>query len=179
MIAIENTRLFEEVQARTRELTESLEYQTATSEVLNVISRSPSELRAVFDAIVQTARRLCLAERAIIWRLREGKFDLLAYTMTDPALVKYLTDNPIPAGRASLSGRAVLERRASMSLIFLCDPELGSQDQARAEGLRTCLQFLCLREGEPIGALTLCQDRRCSRSPTSKSSWSLPSPTRP
>ena len=155
VIAIENARLFEEVQARTRELTESLEYQTATSEVLNVISRSPSELRPVVNAIVQTARRLCLAERAIIWRLREGKFDLLAYTMTDPALVKYLTDNPIPAGRASLSGRAVLEKRAIHVPDISVHPELGSQDQARAEGLRTLLAVPLLREGEPIGALTL------------------------
>jgi hypothetical protein len=110
VIAIENARLFEEVQARTRELTASLEYQTATSEVLTVISRSPSQLQPVVDTIVQTAKRLCSAERANIWRLRNGKFDLLAHTVTDPALVRYLGENPIPAGRDSLAGRAVLAR---------------------------------------------------------------------
>src|SRR5262249_21563867 len=108
VIAIENARLFEQVQARTRELQESLEYQTATSDVLGVISRSPTQLQPVVDTIVLTAKRLCSAERAIMWRWREGKFDLLAHTISDPALAKYLKDNPIRSDRSSLAGRAVL-----------------------------------------------------------------------
>src|SRR5262245_55260395 len=155
VIAIENARLFEAEQTSKRELQESFDYQTAISEVLGVISRSPTQLQPIVDAIVQTAKRLCSAERAIIWRLHEGKFDLLANTMTDAVLTKYLTENPIPAGLGWLSGRAILSRRAMHVADISVHPELGSQNQARAEGLRTLLAVPLLREGEPIGALTL------------------------
>src|SRR5262249_55896550 len=155
VIAIENARLFEAEQARTRELAESLEYQTATSEVLSVISRSPSELQSVVDAIVQTAKRLCSAERAAIWRWREGKFDLLAHTIIDPALAKYLKDNPIPSDRASLAGRAVLEGRTMHVPDLKADPELSRQDQIIIGGIRTLLVVPLLRKGEPIGVLSL------------------------
>src|SRR5215475_5452228 len=104
VIAIENRRLFEAEQASKRELQESLEYQTATGDVLNVISRSPSQLQPVVDTIVQTAKRLCSAERATMWRWQEGKFDLLAHTLIDPALATYLRNNPIRSDRASLAG---------------------------------------------------------------------------
>src|SRR5262245_45917581 len=77
VIAIENVRLFDEVQARTREVQESLDYQTAISDVLNVISRSPNELQPVIDAILQTAARLCEAEHALFFKLQDGKYQLV------------------------------------------------------------------------------------------------------
>src|SRR3712207_5106876 len=105
VIAIENARLFEEVQARTRELQESLEYQTATSEVLNVISRSPNQLQPVLDAIVETACRLCEAYDANLW-LRNGE------SLTNAA---HLGPIPLdfeswPVGRGWVAGRAVVDR---------------------------------------------------------------------
>jgi GAF domain-containing protein len=154
-IAIENTRLFEAEQTRTRELTESLEYQTATSDVLGVISRSPSQLQPVVDAIVQTAHRLCGAERTTLWRLHEDKFDLQASTNTDPALVQYLAENPIPTGRGSLAGRAVLEGRTLHVSDISTDPELGGLRQVQRSRARTMLAIPLLREGEPLGVLSL------------------------
>src|SRR5262249_33447606 len=85
LIAIKNTRLFEAEQARTRELTErtdelteTLEYQTATGDVLSVISRSPAQVQPVFDTIAQTARRLCEAERASIWQFDGEVYRIVA-----------------------------------------------------------------------------------------------------
>ena len=78
VIAIENTRLFEEVQARTRELQQSLEYQTATSELLKVIGQSTFDLQRVFDALAENAVRLCDAERSLIYRLDAGKLRAVA-----------------------------------------------------------------------------------------------------
>jgi two-component system NtrC family sensor kinase len=80
-IAIENVRLFDEVQARTRDLTESLEHQTATGEVLNVVTRSPTDAQPVFDAIVQSAARLCGAVFGVVW-LYDGDLSTMLQTTT-------------------------------------------------------------------------------------------------
>src|SRR5262249_16530908 len=82
VIAIENTRLFEEVQARTKELQDSLDRQSATSEVLGVLSRYPNEVQPILDTIVATAQRLCQAERAAIWRLEGETFRAVAHQGT-------------------------------------------------------------------------------------------------
>jgi GAF domain-containing protein len=108
VIAIENVRLFDEVQARTRELSEALEQQTATSEVLNVISRSPNELQPVLDSIVATAADLCQADYAMIHRFEHGRFRLVAANKVEADYVKWLAENPAAADRGSISGRAVI-----------------------------------------------------------------------
>jgi GAF domain-containing protein/anti-sigma regulatory factor (Ser/Thr protein kinase) len=155
VIAIENTRLFEEVQAKTRELQESLEYQTATSDVLGVISRSPTQLQPVVDAIVQTAKRLCEAETANMWHLRDDKFDLLAHTHKDTQIAAYLEQNPIPTGQNSFAGRAVLERRVVHVPDIRAYPEIGTQSQLQRTRVRTMLVVPLLRQDEPIGTLSL------------------------
>ena len=101
IIAIENTRLFEEVQARTRELTELLEYQTATSDVLSVISRSPSQVVPVMVAISQTARRLCEADRAAIRLFENGKFRQVAMdgAAFPPEFETAMSETALVAGR--------------------------------------------------------------------------------
>ena len=105
MIAIEYVRLFDEVQARTRELQRSLEYQTAISDVLNVISRSPSDIHPVLQTIAEEAQRLCQSEHAYILRLGGGRYHLVAAKDAEIGRVKYLRENLILPDRGSAVGR--------------------------------------------------------------------------
>jgi two-component system, NtrC family, sensor kinase len=162
VIAIENTRLFEAEQARTRELTErtgelteALEYQTATSDVLGVISRSPNDLQPVLDTIVRTATHLCQSESAYFWRLRQGQFEPVAHTGTDPKLADYMMQHPIPTGRGSLVGRAALERRTIHLPDCLADPEYTNLEHQRIGKYRTMLAVPLLRDGVPLGVIAL------------------------
>ena len=89
VIAIENVRLFDEVQARTREVQQSLEYQTAISDVLGVISRSPSDVQPVLDAIAETAHRLCHAEQTYVMKLADGFYVPAAGKDAEPDRIEY------------------------------------------------------------------------------------------
>ena len=110
VIAIENVRLFEEVQAKTRDLEESLNFQKATSGVLEVIGRSASDLQPVLDVILDTAADLCHADMSVLRLMREGTLQHVASSRrNDPAVVQHARENPIlPADRSSVAGRVAL-----------------------------------------------------------------------
>jgi GAF domain-containing protein len=161
VIAIENARLFEEVQARTGELTEALEYQTATSDVLSVISRSPSQAQPVLDTIVATAGRLCQSEYAFIFmRKEDGKYHLQAGHLAEPALLSYLQANPVTPSRGTASGRAVLERRTIHIPDGSADPDYTWVEWINLSGTQTFLGVPLLRDGDPIGVIAAARKKQ-------------------
>src|SRR5262245_40846356 len=159
VIAIENTRLFEEVQARTKELQDSLDRQTATSEVLGVISRSPNEVQPVLDTIVVTVQRLCQAERAIVWRLKGETFRAVAHHGTPEERVESVYSARMPLSRGSMVGRATLARRAVQVEDYSTDAELVAAALAYNQDIHTVLAVPLLLKGHPIGAITLGRTR--------------------
>ena len=155
VIAIENARLFDEVQARTRDLSESLQQQTATAEVLKVISRSTFDLQTVLQTLVESAARLCDADKTIITRQKNGVFYRAEAYGFSPKFMDYVRNIPIQPERGSGFGRALLEGHAVHIPDVKTDPEYTLVEGQRLGDYRTVLTVPMLREGVPTGVLSL------------------------
>jgi GAF domain-containing protein len=154
-IAIENVRLFEDVQKRTEELSDALEQQTATSDVLKLISRSTFDLKAVLQTLVESAARLCDADRATITRQINGVFYRAEAYGFSPEFVELMRTQPVEAARGTITGRALMERAIVHIPDVEADPDYTWAEARRLGHFRTILGVPMLREGTPIGVLAL------------------------
>jgi GAF domain-containing protein len=175
VIAIENVRLFDEVQARTDELGESLQQQTATAEVLKTISRTAFDLKRVLETLLANAVRICGAKHGMIYRYDGECCRAAAAYDAPPGSLELWERTPIRAGRGTTTGRVLLERRPVQIPDVLADPEYDFPEAQKLMSLRTTLAVPLLREGVPLGAITLW---KTEVAPSSRSSCSRPLPTR-
>ena len=155
-IAVLNTRLFQEIQASNRDLTEALAYQTATSAVLQLIASSPTELQPVFDMIARSAKELCNGQFSGVFQYDGELIHLVAHHgLTQQGIEEYRKVHPRPPGRETAIGRAIAEGAIAQIRDVQADPEYGPIALARASNMRCIVAVPMLRDRKPVGGIVV------------------------
>src|SRR5262249_25008733 len=155
VIAIDNVSLFNELRQRTDDLSESLQQQTATADVLKVISRSTFDLQAVLDTLTESAANLCRADRAAIRLAKDGAYHHVASYGFTLEQKEYMKEHALKPDRGSVAGRVVLEGKAVHVMDTKADPEMKLTVGSGFANVRTVHGVPMLREGTPTGVLVL------------------------
>ena len=154
VITSQRDRLHEELEARNRELAEAVEQQTATSEILRVISRSPTNAQPVFDTIVASAAQLCEANFGLVMLHESGWLSLAARTSCTPEFAAFLARG-LRVSRGTAAGRVVMERRPVQVIDFQAEPDIPPSPPHQIEGVRTVMAVPMVRDDRLLGVIAV------------------------